>query len=555
MHRRLSTVTETERDDATRAAGVLGAHAVVIESCAVPTDDDTPLHTDIYHPQDEARGPVILTRTPYGRANFAAQGIYFASHGYHCVIQDTRGPSSWFHEKDDGRVTGAWISRQPWSNGALGLFGYSYMGLAAYATAAGAPAGLGALAISAYSSDRVSAWYPGGSFGLDLALSWGSLQNTADGDDPTDRPSGDPAAALAEAPRDITAAGFLTLPLSVADKAYAGQEIPFYQERLRHGPDDPHWAPLDFSGLLTDGTLPPTLLVNGWYDYHRPHMWHDFARLQHSRPGDRMITGPWSHLIDPIRSNREVLAWFDRHLRPEQGDGTSDASVTVYVTPDTGWRNFASWPAPDTRLRSWYLGAGGTLNTEAPGDDAGLVDAYVYDPADPTPAVALASFAPPDLMASTDNRPLEARSDVLVHTSSPLEAPLTLLGEVSVDLWVDSSSPHTDFFARITDVQPDGCSLRIAETLIRLSDEKRLADGSGPLHISLDLGTVAHRLDAGHRLRLQVSSGAHPFYARNLGTGEPLASGTRMVPAQQTLHYGAASCPSRVTVRCGSEAD
>jgi hypothetical protein len=60
------------------------------------------------------------------------------------------------------------------------------------------------------------------------------------------------------------------LPLSAADKAFCGQELPLYQERLRFEGDDPHWGPLDFSYLLEDGSLPPTLLIGGWYDYHRP---------------------------------------------------------------------------------------------------------------------------------------------------------------------------------------------------------------------------------------------------------------------------------------------
>jgi predicted acyl esterase len=40
-----------------------------------------------------------------------------------------------------------------------------------------------------------------------------------------------------------------------------------------------------------------------------------------------------------------------------------------------------------------------------------------------------------------------------------------------------------------------------------------------------------------HRLRLQVSSGAHPRYARKTGTGEPLATATTLARADQQVFH------------------
>jgi uncharacterized protein len=280
-------VSSQEVAAAATAAGVLGAHEVTRASIEIPSGDGAPLGADVFRPADGREGPVLLMRTAYGRGEFSAQGVYFASHGYHCILQDTRGTSSYFHEKSDGAAAAAWIARQPWYNGALGLFGTSYMGFTAYATAASRPAGLRAMAVSAYSADRVSAWYPGGSFGLDLALPWAAAQ------------AGLPGAHAADAASTLVAddPAFLTVPLSAADRAFCGQELPFYQERLSFGSDDPHWAPLDFSHLLQDGTLPPTLLIDGWYDYHRPYLWADFLRLHASRHGDRAVEPP--HRPDP----------------------------------------------------------------------------------------------------------------------------------------------------------------------------------------------------------------------------------------------------------------
>ncbi|MFE4670507.1 CocE/NonD family hydrolase [Streptomyces sp. NPDC056716] len=533
----LKAVSPEELGAAATTCGTLGPYGVTRQSARIPSGDGDPLDADVFHPADDRQGPVLLMRTAYGRGGFSHQGIYFASHGYHCVLQDTRGPSSYFHEESDGGAAAAWIAQQPWYDGNLGLFGTSYMGFTAYATAATRPAGLRALAVSAYSADRTSAWYPGGSFGLDLALPWAAAQATPEADPPGEGPGVDDSA-------------FLALPLPAADQLYCAQELPFYQERLRFGGASPHWAPLDFSHLLSEDGLPPTLLIDGWNDYHRPYLWADFLRLHARRRCDRIVAGPWSHHIDPVRSNLETLSWFERHLRHTTDHvGTATAPVSVHINPDVGWRELPTWPAPGSKTQRWYLGPGGTLERPRPTDSPERrTDRYTYDPADPTPAVALSSFAPVDTLTQTDNRELEARADVLTYTSDEFERPVTLIGPVTADLWVTSSTPHTDFYARITDVHPDGRSLAIAQTLRRLSTHK-LTDPSTPLHITLDLGPVAHRLAPAHRLRLQLASGAHPFYARNLGTGEDLPHAIAMTAADQAVHYGNVTHPSGITVR------
>ena len=47
---------------------------------------------------------------------------------------------------------------------------------------------------------------------------------------------------------------------------------------------------------------------------------------------------------------------------------------------------------------------------------------------------------------------------------------------------------------------------------------------------------TAYRFGAGHRVRVQVSSGSHPVYVRNLGTGEPLLTATAMQAADQAVY-------------------
>ena len=139
-----------------------------------------------------------------------------------------------------------------------------------------------------------------------------------------------------------------------------------------------------------------------------------------------------------------------------------------------------------------------------------------------------------------DNRSLESRADVLVFTTTPLTRDLEVIGPVHAVLYVQSSTPFTDFFARLCVVDRHGRSLNICDGNLRLTPGMGEPQPDGSLRIKIPMSATAYCFRAGHRIRLQVSSGAHPRFARNLGTGEPIATATRMVVAEQTLFHDAA---------------
>ena len=95
-------------------------------------------------------------------------------------------------------------------------------------------------------------------------------------------------------------------------------------------------------------------------------------------------------------------------------------------------------------------------------------------------------------------------------------------------------NPHADVFVRLCDVDPKGASRNFADALLRLDPR---VPANEVQQVTLDLDPCAHRLISGHRLRLQVSGGAHPRYARNLGTDEPLASARERVPSVHVVHH------------------
>jgi hypothetical protein len=141
---------------------------------------------------------------------------------------------------------------------------------------------------------------------------------------------------------------------------------------------------------------------------------------------------------------------------------------------------------------------------------------------------------------AVDNRPLEARPDVLCYTTPPLERALEVIGPVRLELYVRSSLAHTDFFGRLCDVSPDGRSTNICDGLFRVEPGRGEAQPDGSLRLEIGLWATAHRFLPGHCLRLQVSGGAHPRWSRNLGSGEPPATGVRLTIADQTVYHDAA---------------
>ena len=120
-----------------------------------------------------------------------------------------------------------------------------------------------------------------------------------------------------------------------------------------------------------------------------------------------------------------------------------------------------------------------------------------------------------------------------------------MLGQAELTLYAKSSSPNTDFFARLCDVSPSGQSINIADALVRVTPENPERDGNDIMKLTITMHHCAHRFRRGNKLRLQVSSGAHPRFARNLGTGEPIGSARRMVVQYQTIYFDSAH-PSRL---------
>jgi len=501
----------------------------------LPAGDGVELLTDLYLPRPPEPRPAILIRTPYGRTG--PWGLFaraFAERGYHVIIQSCRGTFgsggelTFSAEAADGRATADWIVKQRWSNGEIGTFGPSYLSFVQWALASTHPPQLKAMAIQIMSADRSRSYYPGGAFALDNALTWTYQMSHQE----RSRLAG----LLAQArSRRVLAPAFLHLPLRDADLLAAGHEVPYYRSWLEHEPGDEFWRRQDFTPLLRQHRV-PTSFVGGWYDYFLPYLLEDYRTLAAAGVDAQLVVGAWPHASPAglLAGFREGLAWLDLHLRGQEAR-RAPARVRIEVMGARDRRHLADWPPPATPRRL-HLQPGGALAESPPRESE--PDRFRYDPADPTPAVGGTSLS--SNSGPRDNRSLEARADVLTYTTTALGEDLDVIGPVLAELHMTSSTEHFDVFVRLCDVEPAGRSINVCDGILRC--------GPGTTRpVSVDLWPTAYRFARGHRVRLQVSGGAHPRFARNLGTGEPPATGTRLAVSDRAVHHDPER-PSSVTL-------
>ena len=503
-----------------RGSGPPAPYEVVWEpGLRVPAPRGVELVTDHYAPAGLGPGPSVVIRSPYGRGFPWNRlfGVRLAEHGFHVVLQSTRGTGGsggafhfWRNERDDNLATVAWLRRQEWFDGTFRTAGPSYFGYVQWVLAADPPPEWTAAVIQVATHQAYEAFWPRGVFALELGLIGATTM--------ADRPPGADGYAravlrLAMRLKQVTR----RVPLIESYRRAFDGRRPHFEDWLTHPDrDDPYWSGNDAGAAA--GTLDvPVSLTTGWHDLALDQTLVQYARLRRAGRTPPLLIGPWTHTSPFDKGWSEVFPAMLRDLRGE----TPVLPVRVHVGGADEWRDLPDWPPPATPA-VWHPGDGGTLGRE-PGGGA---TTFTYDPRDPTPSIG--GRLQSRTAGAVDNRRLEARADVLTFTSAPLAAPVEIAGSVCADLAVTTTAASADLFVRLCDVDPRGRSVNVCDGLTRFG-----ADGP----VRVDLSHTAHRFRAGHRIRLQVSGGAHPRFTRNYGTGEPVATATRMVPARTTVHH------------------
>jgi putative CocE/NonD family hydrolase len=517
----------------------------VARAVEVPMRDGVTLLADHYIPVTDERVPTILVRCPYGRGipyNLLTAQLY-AERGYHVLFQSTRGTygsggtfTPAVSEPDDAQDTVAWLRTQDWFDGRLATAGGSYLGYTQWALAMDPPPELTAMVVMIGVHDLSRAVYQQGPLDLYNMFSWSDLLSHQE--------TMNPVAGLVKMMRAESrlAPALERLPLRGVMAELGGNGAPWYDEWIDH-PDvsDPYWEPFRATDALRRTTV-PTLLIGGWHDYFLLQTLEQYDILRSRDVEVAMTIGPWTHLnVDNKIAMPEAISWLDAHVAG-RAPTHRGAPVRVFVGGAGKWQNRQTWPPGNMTSETWYLQAGEQLADSVPAEETGITS-FHYDPANPTPSVGGRVMAPSG--GAQDNRKLEARDDVLVFTTSPLTSAVEVHGAPVVELHVASDNANADLFARLCDVGPDGRSVNVTDQIIRCTEQDTVPGQLRTVRIALD--PTAHRFNPGHRIRLQLSGGAFPRFARNLGTGETLGTGTAVAPATHVIHHNV-SRPSRISL-------
>ncbi len=522
----------------------------VVRDVAVPMPDGVVLRHDRYVPAGVTRGPVVLVRSPYGRAGWigAVFGRLVAERGHQVVVQsvrgtrDSQGELSPFDEADDGVATVRWVTAQPWCDGRVATLGPSYLGITQWALAPDAGEALVAMGTMVTASQFRDQTYPGGTFSLDNGLSWASMMRAPR-----------LGQRLAEAVRHRVTAGFGTVPLSAADTVASGAPIDFFQDWLREqAPDSAYWAKRSYANRVAEVARHGVAvsMTGGWQDIFLPWQLEDHAALRAAGARPMLRIGPWVHTTPAgmAAGLRDGLALFDRTFDDVTGPDEG-LPVHLELSGGGGERRLPDWPPAHVGERAFYLRTDHGLGDEVPTAGGGGAHwagtRITYDPHDPTPAVGgpiLSGRSGP-----RDQTALEARDDVVVFTGPVLDRDLVALGPVRATIHVRAEVELLDVFVRVCDVDESGRSINVTDGIRRISptDPAPAADGSVPVEIAL--WPVGHRFAAGHRLRVQVSGGAHPRFARHPGTGAALGEADVLVAREREILHDAAH-PSHVVL-------
>ena len=393
---------------------------VIDDHVLVRTPQRASISAVLVRPRTPSVLPALLEFTSTVGSNYDAMDC--AAHGYVGVIAYARGRAlspdalvPYEHDGDDARAVIAWIARQQWSNGSVGMYGTGYSGFAAWAAAKRPAPALKALAAS-------SPFVPG-----------------------LDSPESDRVAGL---------------PTSI------------YRRWLRHPSFDRYWQNMvpyaeDFAHIDI-----PVLATTGYFDprqadtmyYYTEHLRQDPEANQTLLMGpydeEAMRRGPLGvlggYVLDPaalVDLKALRFQWFDHVLKSGPPPALLASPVNFQVMGANAWRRAASLDQMANGTVRLYLDpqrAGGHfrlsghsppkkryIELEIPLEDS---DAAPVDAPPSTAARATADGAPeaPTEIISRDI----ASADSVTFVSGPLQRPMVMSGNVAGLLSFETNQHH-----------------------------------------------------------------------------------------------------------------
>ncbi len=460
------------------------------------------------------------------------------------------------NEKQDGYDVIEWIAKSEHCDGKVGTWGRSYRGYAQWLALSQGPPSLKAAVPEMTPIHSHQFFYVGGAFSYSW-LDWFVPLILPD----QRRRANDTSATwevdqASEEWEKVKMDFYNYRPL--VDNPLLKKYAPYYYEWLTHPERSDYWnfanVNQDFPKMKT-----PVLLISGWFDnvYGTLGATEAFQRMRkeggspEAREQTRLILGPWQHGAISAGKTRlgamdldasggmdydaVLLRWFDQHLKSETVPPLPP--VSIFVMGANRWRQENEWPLSRQKETSFYLRSSGSLASSSPQEEK--PDQYVFDPNN-------ALWDPAnDGSRPFDQKEIEARSDVLVFTSTPLPEDLEATGVIAAELYVSSTARDTDFAITLCDVYPDGRSLNLTSLdagFLRMRyrngfDKQELMEPEKIYKIRIDNLLTSNLFKKGHRIRLQITSSKTPHYDPNTNTGGNLATDKEVLKATQTVYH------------------
>jgi uncharacterized protein len=582
------------------------ANRFVVRDVMIPMRDGVRLHTKIFTPAAQAEPlPIIMKRTPYGvegsDGNFVSYLKALADEGYIFVFQDLRGkfgsegtfvmqraprapgnPSA-LDEGTDTYDTIEWLLKNvPRNNGRVGMLGISYDG---WTTIMGALEPHPALKAISPQASPADMWlgddfHHNGAFRLSYGFEYAAMME-----------SGKDVQQFAFDRYD-TFGWYLALgPLSNVNAKYLHGKIPTWNDFVAHPDYDEFWKRQTMIPHVR-GVKVPTLSVAGWWDqedFYGPIRIYDALEEHDPSHLNYLVVGPWRHggwssgagdrlgaiSFDSATGKyfrEEIQAPWFAHFLKDKGPLDLPEALT-FEAGSNRWRRWDAWPPTrNTEARPMYFAADKALVVDRPagGGDA-LFDSYVSDPAFPVPyrqRPIQPTYFPGGSKWSTwlveDQRFVDDRADVLSWTTPPLDANLTIAGEVVADLFASTSGSDADWIVKVIDAYPEhypenwdlaGYQLMVSNEVFR-ARYRRNPEKPEPimpdavLEYAFSLHTQNYTFLKGHRLMVQVQSTWFPIIDRNPQTAVPNIFNAKESDFRKATHriYRSAQYPSHVTI-------
>ncbi|MBN35748.1 MAG: peptidase S15 [Rhodospirillaceae bacterium] len=488
-----------------------------IENIWIPMSDGTHLGARIWMPDDAEDHPVpaILEYIPYRkrestRTRDEPMHRYFAGHGYACLRVDIRGSGDsegllndeylQVHELDDAQEVIAWIARQPWCDGKVGMMGKSWGGFNALQTAALQPDALKAIIAVCATDDRYAddVHYMGGCL-LDANHMWSATMM-----------------AFNNRPPDPEIVGERWLEMW---RERLENDQPWAMHWLRHPRRDAYWKHgsvcEDYSAIKV-----PVYAIAGWADAYTNAIPRLMAGLDVPRRG---IIGPWAHIYphDGVPGPamgflQDALRWWDRWLKNQNNGVDKEPDYRVWMQESVPpaknycerpgrWVAEASWPSRNIEPHRLHLNGDRSLADRS--RKRGPIS-FCSPASTGIDGGEWCGFGMAGELAG-DQRADDGRS--ICFDTDPLDQCVEIMGQPAVILKIASDKPVAQVAVRLNDVAPDGASTRVTYGVLNLthrnSHEKPRALKPGKSYtVRVPLNDIAHAFPPGHRIRVAVSS-------------------------------------------------